>query len=104
MYLVFYDDKCPFCCNAVEKLKKMDRDERLSFAPLHSELATLHGIKEHGELVFYDHGQLYFGGKGVMRILWRIGGRYKLPGLLCFLPSFIFKPLYTFIAKRRYRL
>jgi predicted DCC family thiol-disulfide oxidoreductase YuxK len=43
-------------------------------------------------------------GKGALRILWLLGGKYAWLGCLSFLPSFLFDPFYRLIARNRYRL
>jgi len=102
MYYVFFDASCSFCQQAIASLQRWDKRKILQFADLSSTQAQALGIQGRQSLVFYDHGRIYFGGQGILKIFWRLGGRYRLLGIFSFLPAWISAPFYYYVARRRH--
>ncbi|KAF3362965.1 hypothetical protein PHSC3_000499 [Chlamydiales bacterium STE3] len=110
-HLVFYDGECGFCDQTVQFLLKRDTDKRFLFAPLKGETAN-HYLKQipsgTDSLVLIENYQtpqekLFLYGKAALRILWLLGGRWTLLGMLSFLPSFFYDWAYRLVARYRYR-
>jgi predicted DCC family thiol-disulfide oxidoreductase YuxK len=114
-HLVFYDAPCPLCNRAIRWLMRVDRQRDFYFAPLAGETAQawmskrmLSSLPEQ-TLVFVEYintpqEAMYIRGKGVMRILWRLGGVYALLGCLNCAPAFLLDPFYRWVARYRYQI
>jgi predicted DCC family thiol-disulfide oxidoreductase YuxK len=116
-HLVLYDGVCRFCNKSVQLLLKIDRQERLYFAPLQSELAKKLAKKHFFILQAYAPESIvlvkYYGSpsesishrsSAISDILIIVGGWYKVLGyLLKLLPRFLRDGAYRFIARHRYR-
>lgn len=108
-HLVFYDGKCGLCDGVVQFLLRVDSKERFVFAPLggrhakrligeeSSSIALVEDFEEEGK-----HPPL-FAGKAALRILWLLGGPWRLVGWVYFLPRLFYEWAYRFIARHRYR-
>ena len=113
--IVFYDDLCGLCQKSILFFLKHDKKHMLSFAPLSGstfqkelsawkelnptvESVVLLEIDESGEKKIYYYSQAVF------RLLWKIGGLYKIFGLLSFLPRWLLIPsdeVYKMVMRRR---
>jgi predicted DCC family thiol-disulfide oxidoreductase YuxK len=90
---------------------KIDQKALFYFAPLTGkttkkiEQQTHRCFKTENSLVLIENysainQKIYLRSKGVFRIFWILGGKWKLLGILSFLP-FLFDLVYTFIASHR---
>lgn len=114
-HLIFYDGECPLCNRAIRFILSADLKGAFYFAPLKGEtaakkIAHLH-LKNPNldtlvllQNVNTSQEKLLIEGKGAFRVLWLLGGKYKLLGWLSFLPSFPFDAAYRLLARYRYRL
>ena len=111
-HLVFYDGECGLCDKTVRFLLKVDKREMFAFAPLQGEKAKIllrhipEEFKSEDSLVLVENfdskdRQYYVLGKAVLRILWNLGGLWKLLGWMYVLPSFLFDYLYRIVARNR---
>lgn len=114
-YIIFFDGECPLCNRAVRFVLKADKKKVFLFAPLAGRTAAkelVHFQTKHPELDTFILLEGYQGkdrkilmeGRAVFRMLWLLGGMYRFPGCLSFLPSTLFDIIYRWIAARRYKL
>src|SRR5262249_32383445 len=100
-HVIFYDGECPLCNRAVRFLLQADKKRIFYFARLDGETAKkkLVSLRLNDPsldtmvlLQNYqtDQEQLLIEGRGALRILWLLGGKYALLGWLSFLPPFLF--------------
>ena len=106
--IVFFDGVCGLCDQTVKWLLRLDTRRRLMFAPLQGETAKqlldATDIQELKSLVVYDVQGASRCSTAVVRILWHLGGLYRIPScLLWVIPSPIRNWGYRFVAARRYR-
>lgn len=106
--IVFFDGVCGLCDQTVKRLLRLDRRQRLLFAPLQGETAQrllqTGDIQELKSLVVYDRYGTSRYSTAVVRILWHLGGLYRvLSGCLWLIPAPIRNWGYRFVAARRYR-
>ena len=84
--IVFFDGVCGLCNNFVDFLLDRDVDGVLRFAPLQGtaaeELVSEEIRTGLGTVVFADNGRTWIRSGAVSRILMRLGGRWKLLGML----------------------
>lgn len=108
--IIFYDGECPLCNRAVRFLLGADKKHLFYFAPLNGKTAEekLSGLllknPNLDTLVLLENNKFFIEGRGALRILWLLGGKYALLGWLSFLPSPLFDVFYRLIARYRYRL
>ena len=110
-HLLFYDGSCGLCDHAVQFVLKRDTQGLFAFAPLQGSTAKSFfptPPKEDSLILIENYdtasSQKFFFGKGAFRILWLLGGIWALPGLLNFLPSFLYDWGYRLVARNRHRL
>lgn len=114
-HVIFYDAECPLCNRAVRFILSADHAKKFYFAPLNGKTAEQklsHLFLKNPELDTlvllqnYETGdeKLLIEGRGALRILWLLGGKYAWLGWLSFLPPFLFDPFYRMVARHRYRL
>lgn len=113
-HLVFYDGECGLCDQVVQFLLKADAHKCFLFAPLKgaTALQVLKGLsindRKEDSLVLVEnyrepHEKIYILGKGALRILWLLGGAWRLLGWISFLPSFLYNWAYRLFARYRHR-
>jgi len=112
-HLVLYDGVCGLCDRAVAFLLDHDRDGVLTFAPLQGqtvaelrrrttlppELETMLFVEDFGT----PNERVSFRSTGVLRMLGRIGGFWRVVSWLRIVPRPIRDLVYRTIARHRYR-
>lgn len=113
-HLVFYDGECGFCDQMVQFLLNVDHQKLFLFAPLKGKTAfrVLKGLspsdRKEDTLVLVENyresnEKISILGKGALRILWLLGGAWRLLGWISFLPSFLYNWAYRLFARYRHR-
>jgi predicted DCC family thiol-disulfide oxidoreductase YuxK len=113
-HLLFYDGECGLCDRMVNFVLKADQRKVFLFAPLQGKTAELElknlppEKKDIDSLILIENygteqAEITTHGKGALRVLWLLGGCWKLIGWKSFLPSGFFDALYRFVAKNRHR-
>jgi predicted DCC family thiol-disulfide oxidoreductase YuxK len=113
--LILYDGVCGLCHALVSFLIRRDKRDRLRFAALQSslgqELVRKHGgdpetlstvylVEGHGT----DSEFVRTRGKAALYALDRLGGAWRILGILRFLPAFLLNLGYALVARFRYQL
>lgn len=106
--IVFFDGVCGLCDRTVNRLLKCDKKEVLLFAPLQGETARqvlpAADIQELGSMIFWHQDRAYRQSAAVVRILWTLGGGYRvLAALLWLIPLPLRDWGYRRVAANRYR-
>ena len=106
--IVFFDGVCGLCNHSVKRLLKLDKRQRLRFAPLQGETARklldARDIQDLNSLVLYDARGASRRSTAVVRILGHVGGIYRFASCcLWLIPSPIRNAGYRFVAHYRYR-
>lgn len=110
--VIFFDSKCRLCRNSVLFILKEDKKRRFFFAPLSGKTATLtlrgsrfHLLNAASLILIEECGssieKTWIKARAVFRILWLLGGKWKLLGWLYACPLGL-DFFYTLIAKRRH--
>lgn len=107
--IIFYDGVCGLCDKFVQWMLKQDPEGIFMFAPLQGQTATQTlGTNLHNELksiVFYDQKKrkAYKRSTAVVRILFGLGGLWKILGILLWLIPLPLRNLgYDLVAANRY--
>jgi predicted DCC family thiol-disulfide oxidoreductase YuxK len=115
MHLVFYDGECGLCDHVVQWLLKEDQQQQFLFAPLKGVTAAKklqnvpERVKTADSIILIENYQqpdemTYVYGKAALRICWLLGGAWAIPGVLSFIPAFLYDWMYWIVARIRYRL
>lgn len=113
--LILYDGVCGLCDRFVQFLIARDSHDRYRFAALQSDLGhqavARHGGDPDAVSTVYliehwgtDQERARVRGKAAMYAIDRLGGGWRVPGLLRFLPAFLLNAGYAVVARFRYRL
>ena len=104
--VIFYDGVCRLCNGMVQFVLRHDPGEQFDFAPLQGEFARRHsGEAPPDSIALLDHGQLFYAGIAVLRILARLQAPWPLVArLVAWLPRPVLAWGYRVLAKHRYRL
>ncbi|MBS0616151.1 MAG: DUF393 domain-containing protein [Verrucomicrobia bacterium] len=90
MNTIFYDASCSLCQRSVAWIKQRDKHHIFAFEPLK---------KETDSLILVEGKKKWIRGRAVMRILWLLGGKWKLVGWLYVVPFVDF--FYRLVARHR---
>lgn len=108
-HLIFYDGTCGYCKGWVQFVIKRDPQKKFVFAPLQGETAQkfLTDVPRDESLVLIENyktpeAAMYQFGKGSFRILWLLGGFWKLIGWISFLPGIFYDWGYRLVANHRH--
>ena len=108
--VLFFDGVCGMCNRMVDFVAVRDPAGRINFAPIQGELAktvlTAEEIERLNSVSFLNpQGTVTRRSSAIVRVLWTIGGAWKLAAALLWLMP---KPLrdlaYWLVAKNRYRV
>jgi len=110
MHVVLYDSHCPLCQNSVQFLLKIDKRKLLSFSSLTGKTAEIFfkkNKKDLTSLIFIEsygmeNERIWRRGKGVFRILFLLGGKWKWLGMFYWVPGIDY--FYSLIASHRHLL
>jgi predicted DCC family thiol-disulfide oxidoreductase YuxK len=91
--VILYDGECALCNRSVGFIQQRDKRHRFTFKP---------GAPEDTLVLRCSDGREWRYGKGALRILWLLGGWWRVPGLLSFLPRHLVDGPYRWIATRRH--
>ncbi len=90
MNTIFYDASCSLCQRSIAWIKARDRKKIFAFEPLK---------KEADSLILIEGEKKWVRGRAVMRILWLLGGKWKLIGWLYVVP--FIDLFYRLVARHR---
>lgn len=102
--IVYYDGVCGLCNKFVNFLIKKDVAEKLRYAPLKGKAAqAIPKVYDQVDSVIYSQGgRFYIKSNAALRVLYDLGGIYKMTMIFKIIPRFVRDWVYDFIAKRRY--
>ncbi len=105
---IFFDGHCVMCNTFVDLVLRADRRRELHFAPLRGETArrmlpSLPDSPEEWSMLYLDERGLHDQSDASLEVYRRLGGPWRLLGLLRWIPKRLRDPVYRFIARRRYR-
>lgn len=112
---MLYDGECGLCDRAVLFVLKRDKKAVFLFAPLQGQTARRYlsflpdqKLLNDSVILICDYGtpseQLMWRSKAVFKVLWLLGGCWRLIGWLSYGPSWLFDWLYRIVARYRHNL
>lgn len=104
--VVYFDGVCGLCNCFVNFLLKFDKKNRLLFSPIQGETfqeknKLLH-LPFSDSVVFEHKGKWYYKSEAALRIVYHLGGFWKVCIVLMIVPAFIRNFVYDIIARNRY--
>ena len=111
MNLLLFDGVCNLCNSTVLWVIKRDKNSKIRFAPLQSEVAQGY-LKQHGfdlktfnSLIFITDEGVYTESEGALRLGQQLGGGYRVLATIgLYFPPFLRDSVYRFVAKNRYKV
>jgi len=105
--IIFFDGVCGICNRTVDFLIQRDTNKRLYFSPLQGETASnilsSSMIEKMDTIVFYNKGVIYYKSGAVLRVLYTMGGIWKLAIVFLIVPPLIRNFIYDIVANNRYQ-
>ena len=107
--VVFFDGVCGLCNRFVNLVMRLDRNEKLRFAPLQGETAkeTLPPLSDDASewsIMYWDGEQVYSGTDANIAICRELGGMLSVFTILRIIPRGLREMMYRMVARTRYRL
>lgn len=107
--VVFFDGVCAMCNQTVNMILKLDKSGEFQFAPLQGttagELLNVEDVNSLKSIVVIDQSGMHRKSGAICRILFHLGGIWKLMGAALWLIPFPLRDLgYSLIARYRYRM
>ena len=107
--IIFFDQHCPLCRRTINFLARQDKKKHFKFAPLdgvtaeNTFLSNLSHLRSLNTVILVEppKGKIWLRGRAVFRVLWLLGGRWKLVGWLYMMP--FVDLVYKVVAKHRKR-
>lgn len=106
--VILFDGVCNLCNRFVQFVIERDPDGRYRFAPLQSgvgeRLLADCGLDpdQRDTFVLVEDGSCYTKSEAALRVVTRLGGRYRLLVPAMYVPAFLRDPVYEFVAANRY--
>jgi predicted DCC family thiol-disulfide oxidoreductase YuxK len=107
--VVLFDGVCNLCNATVQFLLKRDHKKQFFYASLQSDYGKSIQNKfnlneqEIQSFIFQDGDAVFTKSTGALRVLFQLGGLWKVTICLIVIPSFIRDMIYRYIAKNRYK-
>lgn len=109
-YILLFDGVCNLCNRAVQFIIRIDKKERIRFAPIQSIPGqsllkkSLIDPNVNDSVVYLTGEKVFLKSAAVLHLLKDIGGGWKILYALIIIPEFIRDFFYDLIAKSRYRV
>jgi predicted DCC family thiol-disulfide oxidoreductase YuxK len=107
--IIFLDQHCPLCRRTINFLGRQDREKKFHYAALDGKTADerlkggLSHLRDLNTVILIEQpsGKIWIRGRAVFRILWLLGGWWRLAGWLYWMP--FVDLIYKLVAKHRKR-
>ena len=103
-HLIFFDNTCSLCQNAIHRIQEKDTTGQFAYFPLSSEMARQklpEKLLKADTIVLLENGEKTWNrSKAIFRILKLLGGKYAWMGIFAYVPGLDF--LYRAIAHNRH--
>ena len=107
--VALFDGVCNLCNRSVQFIIKHDQEKQFRFASLQGkagqELLRKSGLplNELNSFVLLEDDKFYTRSTAALRMLKRLGGRWKLFYVFIIIPPFIRNAIYDWVARNRYK-
>lgn len=108
--IIFYDGPCVFCNFWIRTLCNWDKNDRLRFSSLDSDLAIKFAsqreinISNKDTVIVWDQeNKIYTESRAFFKIMKTLGGFFNLILVFSIIPKFLTDGIYRLIARNRYK-
>lgn len=105
--IVFFDGVCGLCNGFVNRLMRWDKHHVLRFATLQGHTAQVRLPMAHTAelrtIIYLDGERILTRSTAALHIVMKLGGPWKLAGLVLVVPRFLRDAVYNWIANNRYQ-
>jgi len=103
-HLIFFDNTCRLCQNAIRQIQDLDSGHIFEFYPLTSsrakEMIPAKHLSGDTMVLMENEKRIWVRSKAIFRIFYLLGGKWKWLGALCYVPGLDL--FYRFVAHNRY--
>lgn len=107
--IILYDGYCMLCSRIVQFIYKWDRRKKFIYCPVQSVIGDdlraqlMKGDHPPESVIFIASGNTYIKSDAALEIFKNLGFPLKIFWILIIIPRFIRDPIYSYIAKNRFR-
>lgn len=105
--IIFFDGVCSLCNYWIDFLIKRDKNNRFLFAPLQGQTAqqklSPQELASLSTIIYYNNGKTFYKSRAILKLLYDLGGFWKMTWGLQVIPRFISDSVYNWIANHRYK-
>ena len=107
--MIFFDGVCGFCNRFVDFVMCADVRREILFSPVQGETAVEFSLYQdqpprEWKIAYADEKGVYEGADAILLVLRRLGGLWRLPALLIYVPRPVKDYFYGVISRNRYSI
>lgn len=107
--MIFFDGVCGFCNRFVDFVIWADLRREILFSPVQGETSVKFSLYQdqpprEWKIAYVDEKGLYEGADAILLVLRRLGGLWRLPALLIYIPRPVKDYFYGVISRNRYSI
>ena len=107
--MIFFDGVCGFCNRFVDFVIWADLRREILFSPVQGETSVKFSLYQdqpprEWKIAYVDEKGVYEGADAILLVLKRLGGLWRLPALLIYVPRPVKDYFYGVISRNRYSI
>ncbi len=107
--MIFFDGVCGGCNRFVDFVIRTDSSREIFFSPVQGKTAAEFSLYQNEpprewKIAYVDENGVHEGADAVLLVLRRLGGFWKLPALLIYIPRPVKDSFYGIVSRNRYRI
>ena len=107
--MIFFDGVCGFCNRFVDFVMRADVRREILFSPVQGETSVKFSLYQdqpprEWKIAYADEKGVHEGADAILLVLRRLGGPWRLPALLIYIPRPVKDYFYGVISRNRYSI